>query len=309
VEKAVKQMEQTLLVGTTDGLHEIPGKGKIDFAGQEVRSLAKSDSGWWAIIGRREVWRYDTGSRWVQAGSVHEKLRANCLLPTTSQVFIGTSDAGLFTLRDQSLEEVHSFNSAPGRENWYTPWGGPADVRSLSENAAGMIYVNVHVGGIVRSADGGMTWEPTIDIDSDVHQVYCDRETRLLLAPSASGLAVSDDNGASWKYYTEGLHGTYLRAVAVTGGMIFVTASTGPRTSMAAVYRKSLHDMMHFEQCQQGLPQWFSHNIDTFCITSSGSSVVFGTSEGTLYLSSDEGQSWTLAAEGLPSIRCVAFRD
>jgi hypothetical protein len=33
------------------------------------------------------------------------------------------------------------------------------------------LYANVHVGGILRTADGGETWTPTIDIDADVHHV------------------------------------------------------------------------------------------------------------------------------------------
>jgi hypothetical protein len=31
------------------------------------------------------------------------------------------------------------------------------------------------VGGIPRSTHGGKTWHPTIDINSDVHEIYADR--------------------------------------------------------------------------------------------------------------------------------------
>ena len=51
-------MDQKVLVGTTDGLYEVGGGQPIQkaAAGHEVTSLAKGDSGWWAIIDRREVW-------------------------------------------------------------------------------------------------------------------------------------------------------------------------------------------------------------------------------------------------------------
>ncbi len=300
-------MEQTILVGTTDGLHQLDESRNIHFAGHEVRSLEKSESGWWAIIDRQEIWWTNTASKWIQIGSVDESLRANCLLPTTSGLLIGTSEARLFTLQDISIEQVLSFDKAPGRENWYTPWGAPADVRSISTNSSGTVYVNVHVGGIIRSADGGKSWKPTIDMHADVHQVLFDIDSGLLLTASALGLAISNDDGESWQFYTEGLHGTYLRAVAVANRMILVTASTGPRTSQAAVYRKPLSDINHFERCQQGLPEWFPDNINTFCLVASGSRVVFGTAEGSVYLSSDEGQSWNLVANDLPPVRCVAF--
>jgi len=128
-----------------------------------------------------------------------------------------------------------------------------------------------------------------------------------LLAAAGVGLATSSDGGKSWQFDTEGLHGTYLRAVAVAGGTVLVTASTGPRTKHAAVYRKALDGNKNFERCQSGLPDWFSANIDTFCLTASGSRVAFGTSEGSAFVSSDEGQSWTVAAQDLPPVKSVAL--
>ena len=59
-----------------------------------------------------------------------------------------------------------------GRDRWYTPWGGPPDTRSMT-SADGKVYANVHVGGVVRSADAGRTWQPTaLDIDADVSPAY-----------------------------------------------------------------------------------------------------------------------------------------
>jgi photosystem II stability/assembly factor-like uncharacterized protein len=168
------------------------------------------------------------------------------------------------------------------------------------------LYVNVHVGGIARSSDGGGSWEPTIDIHSDVHQVLFDPASGLVLAASARGLAFSDNGGKSWQFHTAGLQGTYLRAVAVAGETLLVSASTGPSTRRAAVYRRPLKSEEPFQRCQAGLPQWFSDNIDTFCLAASGSWAAFGTSAGSVFLSQDEGRSWTLAAEGLPPVRCVA---
>src|SRR5262245_38209106 len=35
-------------------------------------------------------------------------------------------------LVEDSLEPVESFETVDGRETWYTPWSGPADVRSIA---------------------------------------------------------------------------------------------------------------------------------------------------------------------------------
>jgi hypothetical protein len=299
-------MEQTILCGTTDGVHELGDDRSVRLAGHEVTSLARNNSCWEAITDGREVWRSGSDGEWTQVASV-ESLWANCLLPTASGVFVGTSEARLLALRGDALERVRSFDETHGRETWYTPWGGPPDVRSMSAAPSGAIYANVHVGGVVRSGDGGDSWEPTIDIHSDVHQVLFDPASGLVLAASARGLAVSGDEGRSWRFDGEGLHGRYLRAVAVADSRVLVSASTGPRTDRAALYHKPVDAQEPFQRCRNGLPEWFGDNIDTHCLAAAGSSVAFGTSEGSVFLSLDRGQSWTSAAEGLPPVRCVAL--
>ncbi|MBI3629620.1 MAG: hypothetical protein HY217_08610 [Candidatus Rokubacteria bacterium] len=82
---------------------------------------------------------------------------------------MGTASAHLFLLDGGAPARVELFEGLDGRGAWYTPWGDPPDVRSMSVDAEGIVYVNVHVGGILRSADGGRTWRPTIDLETDVH--------------------------------------------------------------------------------------------------------------------------------------------
>src|SRR5207249_79401 len=144
----------------------------------------------------------------------------------------------------------------------------------------GSLYANVHVGGIVRSTDGGAAWEPTIDIHADVHQVLTDFESGLVLAACARGLALSADGGASWRYETEGLPATYSRAVAVAGDTVVVSASTGPRGHRSALYRRALAEPAPFEKCTVGLPEWFDANIDTSCVVGSGTFIAFGSADG-----------------------------
>ena len=156
---------------------------------------------------------------------------------------------------------VGGFDMVEGREAWHTPWGGPADVRSmaLGDDA---VYVNVHVGGILASPDGGVTWSPTdLDIDTDVHQVFA-VEHRVLAALGHSGLASSSDGGRSWTVTTDGLHASYCRAVAASDDRVLLSASSGPRTRHAALYRGRLGGDT-FERCEKGLPEWFADNIDT----------------------------------------------
>src|SRR6266508_3780082 len=54
-------------------------------------------------------------------------------------------------------------------------------------------------------------------------------------------------------------------------------------------------------------PEWFEFNVNTFQLAASGADVALGTDDGRVYVSADAGGSWSLAAEGLPPIHCLAF--
>lgn len=271
-----------------------------------VTALAAGAGGLWAVAGDHALWHSDGGA-WEPVAEVTEH-RFRCILPTGDGVLVGTSGAHLLRITDGSVEQVMAFDRAPGRESWYTPWGGPPDTRSLSAGSDGTVYANVHVGGILRSGRGQDPWEPTIDIDADIHQVLVHPgHPAMVLAAGAVGLAASEDGGATWRIETEGLHARYARAVAVAGETVLLSASTGPFSDRAALYRVPFAGPPGFERCTQGLPEWFPSNIDSHCLAAADGNAAFGTGEGTVYRSDDEGRSWEEAAVGLPPIRAVAI--
>jgi hypothetical protein len=128
----------------------------------------------------------------------------------------------------------------------------------------------------------------------------------VALVAAAVGFGVSRDGGDSWSFHTEGLHATYLRAVALAEETVLVTASTGPGGRRSAIYRKALDRDESFERCRHGLPEWFGSNIDTGCLAASGAAVAFGVRD-TVFGSPDRGAGWTLLAKGLPPVQCVAI--
>jgi hypothetical protein len=294
-----------LLAGTADGVARVGEDAAVELAGHEIVALISNERERWAIADGLEIWRSTDRAGWEPMASLTEG-RANCLAITEGGLLIGTSDARLARLAGRVLEPLEPFDRTSGREDWYTPWGGPPDVRSISASDRG-IFVNVHVGGIPRSTDGGASWEPTIDIDADVHQVVADPASDLILAACAEGLAVSGDGGESWDHRTDGLHAAYCRAVAVDGEMAFISASTGPRGGRAAVYRGPLDGSGPFERCNDGLPGWFSGNIDTACLVAKAGILAFGTADGEVFVSEDQGSSWTAAARELPAVQCLAI--
>jgi photosystem II stability/assembly factor-like uncharacterized protein len=202
---------------------------------------------------------------------------------------------------------LEAFERAESRTQWYTPWGGPPDVRSVCTAPAGAILVNVHVGGILRSDDDGASWRATIDLDHDVHQVLA-LDDSVAVAACAFGLAASHDGGRNWAVRDEGLHATYGRAVAVAGDTVLLSASNGPQGRQAAVYRQPLPAEGPFERCRAGLPDGFDGNVDTFWLAGApDGSAALATRAGEVYVSMDEGATWERAASGLPAVRCVAL--
>jgi hypothetical protein len=300
-------VDMRILVGTESGLWRASGgplESVSEFTARTVTALAQSGGEAWAIADGRIVVQW-TGDRWTDRASLGDQ-RATCLAQTPNGLMIGTTQAHLFVL-DDTLEPVESFETVDGRDTWHTPWGEPADVRSIAVALDGAIYVNVHVGGVVRSRDAGRSWTPTVDIAADVHQVIAhpDRADTVLTA-AYKGFGVSRDGGDSWRFIIDGMHASYARAIAVAGETVLVSASTGPRGHRAALYRKLLDVDTKFVRCNDGLP-WFEGNIDTGCLAARGSLVVFGTKDGRLFRSLDGGVRWILLSERLPRITAVTI--
>jgi hypothetical protein len=289
-----------ILAATTEGIYQWPD-GTRSLNGAETNALALADDVRYAVAKPATIFR-DDGEGWREVASVRD-VRANCLIPSRAGLFVGTSEAHLLKQDGGRFLPLDTFESAPGRDEWFTPWGGPPDVRSLAETERGTLYCNVHVGGILRSQDGGSTWVPTIDVRSDVHEVTTAVEK--VFAATAWGLATSLDEGASWEFDDQGLHATYARSVAVAGDVVVMSASSGPRGDASALYRRPLNDPGAFKRSGGELPEWFSDHIDTGCLSGLGENVAFGTEGGELFLSDDSGVTFTRVAENLAPVRWV----
>jgi hypothetical protein len=291
------------LVGTRDGL--VGQGGETVLPDREITAVAPGTDGWWVLADGREVIR--VRGEEVEAVASVEGESGRCLLPVDGGALVGTANARLVMAHTGLAGFLAPFDDAEGRDGWYTPWGGPPDTRSLSAGPDGAVFANVHVGGILRAADPDGIWEPTIDVDADVHQVVADpRSAGHVVAATALGLAESSDAGRTWSYSTEGLHAPYARAVALDGDVLFLSASTGPRGGRAALYRRE-PGADSFAKCEGGLPEWFGQNIDSHRLAAAGGTAVFGTEEGEVFLSEDGGVSWEMVAEGLGPVTGAAI--
>ena len=279
-----------VLVATRDGVAGLEGR--------DVGALAVDDGTVWAVVEGQEVWRRD--GDWSLAAS-WEGPMMTCLAASDDGVIVGTTEAHLLRLDGQTLAIDESFDRLPERASWYTPWGGPASTRSIARDDEAVL-VNVHVGGIARSEAGG-PWRALVDIHVDVHQIAAAPDGSLLAATGAAGFGRSIDDGATWRWDSDGLHGSYCRAVAVAGDQVLLTASTGPGGSQGAVYRRPLGK----EGTWQRVTDFAKGNIDTYWLAAAGDTAVYVSHDGALFMTADAGSTWDHVSDFTAAPRAVAL--
>jgi hypothetical protein len=216
------------------------------------------------------------------------------------RIVIGTEPPHVFRLAEgqEGAERMDAFDALECRSSWHTPWGGPPAVRSLAYTSDGWVYADIHVGSIMRSPDGGTTWEPVAPkLHEDVHQVAtCPATVLNIYANTADAVWVSRDRGASWIYRGEGLDGRYGRAIAVhpdDPAALLATVSDGPHGDdvHGQLYR-STNQGVTWSLCEQGFPASVSHNIDTFHVAYDAQGAAWAVVGDTLYRSANRGATW-----------------
>ena len=280
------------------------------FEGSLTCGLAPDGAGGaYVLVDSKEVWAWPSGGPWRFLASNDNPLR--CCLPVGGRLLVGTDDAQILELSGGNWSRLQGLDGTPGRELWYAGTalidgkliGPPLGVRSMCATCDGQaLLVNVHVGGIPRSTDGGVVWRPTIDVDVDVHQVAAHpSRPEVVAAAAGAGLCLSRDGGASWGVTTEGLHAGYCSAVALTEDAIYLAASTDHFAAEGAVYRLNVDGAGPLERVGGGLPAWLDGIADTYCIDARGDDLAIVDRGGALYGSRDGGRSWILWERGLPS--------
>jgi len=287
-----------VLVATHDGLlaFDEDGHRTVELDGRPVTSIARDGSDCWAVLERRTLLRRGKGGAWDEV-LAPEGPDVTAVLPRPGGVLVGTADAHLLRILDGKAARVDGFDDVEGRDTWHAVPSGTPYVRSITTTADDRaLLASVHVGGIARSGNGGKTWQPTVDVEIDVHEVRAHpTDPHLVLAAAGYGFAVSRDAGKTWSVTTDGLYSPYCRAVAFTATGALVSASDGPFGKKAAVYRWS-PDGGPPERCTDGLPEWLAGNVDTRCIDTTRDLAVFADHDA-VWVSRDDGGTWEHRAD------------
>jgi hypothetical protein len=296
-----------VLVGTHDGYHVFSSSGAHDhtLAGHDVDALTPGPAGTWvAIVDGDAVWQHGTDAAWSPLSASEHTLVS--LTTAADVIFAGTDDARVLRRAGAELVPLAAFDHAPSREEWHQV-GPPIQVRSLTSTCDGkVVLANVHVGGILRSTDGGESWHPTMPVDNDVHEVsaHPDRP-EVVVAAAAVGLLRSHDAGATWDLETRGLPGTYCRGIAAEGDDLYISVAPGPMAHRASVYRANV-DAGTLDPVTAGLPDRLEGMIDTRFVAARNGTVAVASRAGHVWARGRAAQEWQELATTIDGITCVA---
>ena len=108
-------------------------------------------------------------------------------------VLVGSEPATLFRSEDagDSWSECKGFRDVPESSNWgfHAPTRD-SHVRDLvvSPGDANLLYAGIEVGGVVRSTDGGNSWQQLPGLDDDIHCLHLgtDKQQRVYVATASA---------------------------------------------------------------------------------------------------------------------------
>jgi photosystem II stability/assembly factor-like uncharacterized protein len=211
----------------------------------------------------------DGGSRWDPVGPTAPTVRFldHDVSDPGVTLLAGTEPARLFRSADggASWYELEGVARIPGNDRWFLPYSPRAGAARNAYGSPGRLLVAVEVGGLLDSRDGGETFTCTPVLgDEDVHEVTGHPEDPDLIYVSLGTAMVDRDDR---------LHGGIARSP--DGGQSWQRIET--RYTRSAIVPPSRPDLLL-----------------------AGPAGRVGR-EGTLAVSSDGGDTWEPAGEGVES--------
>ena len=237
------------------------------------------------------------------------------------RLFAGTEPAHLFVSDDLGLNwrELANLRAVPSVPKWSFPApphiGHVKHINFDPENP-NTIYASVEVGGLLRSTDGGESWEEFPSLYEDVHRLMIHpSNAKFLYAVTGRGLYAGPERGAAWEQWTrrEDEIGGYPDGFVFRPSdpkLIFMTAAhdapgTWRNTHFAgARISRSKDGGRSWEILKNGLPDRLQASIEAFCLEEAGptTEIYAATTAGEVFYSNDLGDSWQVIVKGLAPI-------
>lgn len=249
----------------------------------------------------------DSGETWKRLGK--QSIASNITALAVSSIeetnghgvlYVGTEPSELYRSNDagKSFDNLSKqMLKLPSSKSWsFPPKPYTHHVRTilLDPVRAGLIYLAIEAGALIRSFDGGKTWRDRVSGGPyDTHNLVSDSRGRLYSA-AGDGYYESSDYGSTWKKPDKGLEQTYLYSVAVSPDAILASASPGPWSAYNSqgaeshVYRRRADE--GWREVREGLPE--PEGTTASFLVPNGYEGFFAANNEGIYETSDEGILW-----------------
>jgi photosystem II stability/assembly factor-like uncharacterized protein len=262
----------------------------------------------------------DGGRSWEDlSGIEHNRVTAVAVSPADGALYAGTEPSALFVSRDggDSWRELEGMRNLPSAPTWSfppRPWTSHVRAIALSYADPNLVVVGIELGGILRSTDGGETWQDQRPgAQADCHSLFAhQRAPDLLYEAGGGGFAQSTDFGDSWEGADGGMALHYvwgLAADAEDPSLVYASAASGPGRahgrgqSDATIYRRSGNGRWQpVLESLAAFPYALSQDPQT------PGTLYAGLGDGTILRGTDAGAKWeqvTRVASGIQDLTVV----
>jgi photosystem II stability/assembly factor-like uncharacterized protein len=252
---------------------------------------------------RRSV---DAGRSWIDCELPEPGVYSLAVSAADGTVYAGTEPSRLFRSDDrgESWSALEALLALPSEPTWSfppRPWTSHVRWIAPSPHDAGLLLVGIELGGLMRSADGGQSWEDhRPGAQRDVHSLAWHPHTPgRAYEAGGGGAAFSTDAGETWQPADDGRDRHYTWSVAADPddpACWYVSASTGPYAAhgrrgdpQAGIYRR--RDGEPWQPLTVGLPDPLP--AMPYALLAADGRVFAGLADGQIWESRDQGESWS----------------
>ncbi|NND75102.1 MAG: exo-alpha-sialidase [Ilumatobacter sp.] len=252
-------------------------------------------------------------------------------------LWCGTIPGGLFRSDDRgdSWQLVDALWNVPARAKWFGGGYDEAGIHSVSVDprGPGRVVIGLSCGGAWRTADGGATWQvaatgmradfvpPELADDPDTQDPHrlarCESDPDVIWCQHHCGIFRTEDDGTHWVEIEEAGPSTFGFAVAAhpadPGTAWFVPAvSDEVRVPVDGrfVVTRTRDGGRTFDVLTDGLPTGASYDLvyrHGMDVDAAGTTLMLGSTTGSLWWSPDGGDHFELLSAHLPPIHSVRF--
>ena len=157
----------------------------------------------------------DGAGTWADCGLPADDVFSVAVSPVDGAVYAGTEPSALYRSDDGggTWRELTALLDLPSRPTWSfppRPWTSHVRWIAPSPHDAGLILAGIELGGLMRSTDGGESWQDQRPgSQPDVHSLaWHPQVAGRAYEAGGGGAAWSEDGGDTWRPPTTGATGT-----------------------------------------------------------------------------------------------------